>query len=82
MEKQNKLTNGLDGQRDATNRRNGRKKKLDGQTDGWTDRCKDGQEWIDQQTDLPTGRTDGWTQWTDRQMEAWNGETRKGQKDR
>ena len=82
MEKQNKLTNGLDGQRGATNRRNGRKNRLDGQTDGWTDRCKDGQEWIDQQTDLPTGRTDGWTGWTDRQMDAWNEETRKGQKDR
>ena len=77
----------MDGQMDglnewtdgATNRRNERKNRLDGQTDGWTDRCKDGQEWIDQQTDLPTGRTDGWT---DRQMEAWNGATRKGQKDR
>lgn len=66
----------------ATNRRNGRKNRLDRQTDGWTDRCKDGQEWIDQQTDLPTGRTDGWTGWTDRQMDAWNEETRKGQKDR
>ena len=54
-------------------------KKKDGQTDGWTDRCKDGQEWIDQKTDLPTGRTDGWT---DRQMDARNGETRKGQKNR
>lgn len=55
----------------ATNRRNGRKNRLDRQTDGWTDRCKDGQEWIDQQTDLPTGRTDGWTGWTDGQTDRW-----------